>query len=417
VHVAVIAVIASASAAHAEPRAEPRFDASGFFGVDWFGRRTQLGNSWAPEQVPGTSTVFGGRVGWLAMPDLPAHLQLAVEAELGFAPAHTGDEADAGRMSYFAPVIEWRGQAVLRLARWRAIVPHLVLGAGGDSVLSSSPFMAKDTDPIAYWGPGVSATVTGRWQLRLDLRHGIMPARDGGAMSTIELQLGLATSFGAPAARSSTVESAPVAAGDSPAPASSAPAASASPDRLDACVTQPGGNPLADYGCPAADPDGDGIAGDADRCPDQPEDIDGWEDADGCPDPDNDGDGIDDAHDACPDAAETINGWQDEDGCPDEPPVEVTAALATTIRFEPGHAKVTEATAAALLAVREVLDRHPHLRLAIIGHPERAGDDELARRRAEALKWYLVDQGIAEDRFTTSVGPPGSLAITLELAH
>jgi OOP family OmpA-OmpF porin len=407
VHVAVT-VIAAIALSSIIARAEPRFGASGFFGVDWFGRRTQLGNSWAPEQVPGTSMVFGGRLGWLAMPELPADLQLAIEAELGFAPAHTGGAAAEGRMAYFAPVLEWRGQAVLRLARWRAIVPHLVVGPGGESIVSSSPFISGDTDPIVYWGPGVSAALTGRWQLRLDLRHGLMPARGGGAMSTATLQLGLATAFGAPAVRPRPVEPAPVAAASAP---------PASPDRLDACLAQPGDNRLADYGCPAPDPDGDGITGDADRCPDQAEDFDGFQDDDGCPDPDNDGDGIDDARDSCPDAAETINGWQDEDGCPDEPPVEVTAAFATTIRFEPGHARVTDATAAALLAVREVLDRHPHLRVSIIGRPERAGDDELARRRAEAIKWYLVDQGIAEDRFVTSLGPSGGPAIVLELAR
>src|SRR5262249_20311502 len=40
------------------------------------------------------------------------------------------------------------------------------------------------------------------------------------------------------------------------------------------------------------DADGDGIPDDVDRCPNDPEDKDGWEDEDGCPDPDNDGDGI-----------------------------------------------------------------------------------------------------------------------------
>ena len=39
----------------------------------------------------------------------------------------------------------------------------------------------------------------------------------------------------------------------------------------------------------------DGIADADDRCPDQPEDGDGFEDDDGCPDPDNDGDGFADA--------------------------------------------------------------------------------------------------------------------------
>src|SRR5690606_38395990 len=67
-------------------------------------------------------------------------------------------------------------------------------------------------------------------------------------------------------------------------------------------------------GCPDPDTDGDGILDAADRCPNEPEDKDGFEDADGCPDPDNDGDGILDAADRCPGAAEDNDGWQDDDG-------------------------------------------------------------------------------------------------------
>ncbi len=65
------------------------------------------------------------------------------------------------------------------------------------------------------------------------------------------------------------------------------------------------------------DRDGDGIPDDADRCPDEKEDKDGFEDEDGCPDLDNDGDGIPDLIDQCPDLAEDKNGFEDEDGCPD----------------------------------------------------------------------------------------------------
>jgi hypothetical protein len=55
-----------------------------------------------------------------------------------------------------------------------------------------------------------------------------------------------------------------------------------------------------------ADRDGDGVADEADACPDEP----GTEAADGCPDRDNDG--IPDAEDACPDEA----GLPEGDGCP-----------------------------------------------------------------------------------------------------
>lgn len=65
------------------------------------------------------------------------------------------------------------------------------------------------------------------------------------------------------------------------------------------------------------DSDKDGVKDDEDACPNDPEDFDGFEDADGCPDLDNDGDGIPDANDACPDLAEDFDGFEDDDGCPD----------------------------------------------------------------------------------------------------
>ncbi|HEY4221437.1 MAG TPA: OmpA family protein [Myxococcota bacterium] len=65
------------------------------------------------------------------------------------------------------------------------------------------------------------------------------------------------------------------------------------------------------------DRDGDGIDDDKDKCPDDPEDKDGWQDEDGCPDPDNDGDGIPDKADKCPNEAEDVDGYKDDDGCPD----------------------------------------------------------------------------------------------------
>ncbi|MBA2543520.1 MAG: OmpA family protein [Deltaproteobacteria bacterium] len=65
------------------------------------------------------------------------------------------------------------------------------------------------------------------------------------------------------------------------------------------------------------DRDGDGLKDDVDKCPDDPEDFDGFEDEDGCPEPDNDRDGILDDDDKCRDIPEDKDGFQDEDGCPE----------------------------------------------------------------------------------------------------
>jgi len=70
-------------------------------------------------------------------------------------------------------------------------------------------------------------------------------------------------------------------------------------------------------GCPDSDNDKDGILDMQDKCLNDAEDKDGFEDWDGCPDTDNDRDGILDVNDKCPDEAEDTDGFKDEDGCPD----------------------------------------------------------------------------------------------------
>ena len=67
------------------------------------------------------------------------------------------------------------------------------------------------------------------------------------------------------------------------------------------------------------DRDGDGIKDDVDKCPDEKEDFDGFEDEDGCPEPDNDHDGIPDIRDKCPNVKEDFDGDEDTDGCPEPP--------------------------------------------------------------------------------------------------
>jgi outer membrane protein OmpA-like peptidoglycan-associated protein len=70
-------------------------------------------------------------------------------------------------------------------------------------------------------------------------------------------------------------------------------------------------------GCPDLDNDHDAIPDSLDKCPNLPEDLDGFEDEDGCPDYDNDNDGIPDSLDRCIDSPEDHDGYNDKDGCPD----------------------------------------------------------------------------------------------------
>jgi len=67
----------------------------------------------------------------------------------------------------------------------------------------------------------------------------------------------------------------------------------------------------------SGDGDGDGVSDREDLCPEDAEDLDGFEDLDGCAEPDDDQDGRVDAEDRCRQEAETFNGFDDEDGCPE----------------------------------------------------------------------------------------------------
>jgi len=185
------------------------------------------------------------------------------------------------------------------------------------------------------------------------------------------------------------------------------------------------------------DPDHDGILGSADKCPDQPEDKDGFQDEDGCPDPDNDGDGILDADDKCPlqaenkngvddedgcpeedtdgdgffgtkdkcpDQPETKNGFQDTDGCPDEvpPTLKKFTGVIEGINFRTGKAEILKGSYAILDRAVAVLKEFADVKLEISGHTDDKGKDDynkdLSQRRAEAVKNYLVGKGITADR-------------------
>jgi OOP family OmpA-OmpF porin len=160
-----------------------------------------------------------------------------------------------------------------------------------------------------------------------------------------------------------------------------------------------------------ADPDGDGIAGASDRCPNVAEDRDGFQDEDGCPDPDNDGDGVLDATDKCPTEPETKNGFQDEDGCPDEIPAKLKqfTGIIQGINFKLNDATLQPTSNAALDKAVAVLKEFGDLKLEIQGHTDdqalKAGgkfadNQALSQARADSVKAYFVSKGIDEARLT-----------------
>ncbi|MBU1241062.1 OmpA family protein [Myxococcota bacterium] len=170
-------------------------------------------------------------------------------------------------------------------------------------------------------------------------------------------------------------------------------------------------------GCPDPDNDGDGIPDAKDKCPgtdkdkannfkDTKEDKDGFEDDDGCPDPDNDKDGIPDVKDKCPNEPETKNGYKDEDGCPDELKlIKVTVKkieLKQKIFFAYNRAKIKPKSFALLNEIAALLKARQTMTLRIEGHTDNRGgrsyNKRLSRKRARAVRKYLIAKGIDPSR-------------------
>ena len=182
-------------------------------------------------------------------------------------------------------------------------------------------------------------------------------------------------------------------------------------DPVDRCVEQPEtrNNFQDEDGCPDdPDPDRDGVLGADDRCPNEPEDRDSHDDADGCPDPDNDGDGIADTLDRCPGERETPNGFEDGDGCPDEAPptaqvVDNRITINQVVMFERNSGRLRPVSSAILNEVARVMREHPEIaRIRVEGHADDTGSEArnaaLALKRAKSVAKYLQRAGIARSR-------------------
>jgi outer membrane protein OmpA-like peptidoglycan-associated protein len=159
-------------------------------------------------------------------------------------------------------------------------------------------------------------------------------------------------------------------------------------------------------GCPDLDNDGDGIADSIDECPDEAEDRDGFQDNDGCPDLDNDGDGILDKDDKCPNDAETMNGFEDDDGCPDKGASLVMVMpdridLFEPIRFRGESARLGDASEGVLKQVAATLRAQSDirkLRIAVHVHPGGKSDQRRSEERAQVIKEFLVKLGVEPER-------------------
>jgi len=165
-------------------------------------------------------------------------------------------------------------------------------------------------------------------------------------------------------------------------------------DEEDKCPNTPG---LAKYqGCPIPDSDNDGINDEEDKCPNQA----GTAKYQGCPAPDRDNDGINDDEDKCPDIAGTAA----NNGCPDIPADvnKLFSTSASSVMFSTNSGKVSTTSNAGLNQIVKSLKEHPELKVKIEGHADNAekNGQEMSEARAAAVKTYLINKGISEDRIT-----------------
>lgn len=165
-------------------------------------------------------------------------------------------------------------------------------------------------------------------------------------------------------------------------------------DYLDGCPVVAG--PLENNGCPWPDTDADGLLDKDDACPT----IAGPVQNNGCPYIDTDGDTVLDKDDDCP----TVPGDPANKGCPVivQEEQEIIDAAFENLEFQTAKAIILPESFESLDALADLMIRKPGWRLIIAGHTDSQGDDQtnliLSKKRAEAVRDYLVQRGIDPSR-------------------
>ena len=153
------------------------------------------------------------------------------------------------------------------------------------------------------------------------------------------------------------------------------------------------------------DSDHDGIPDKDDKCRNEPEDEDGFQDEDGCPDPDNDEDGIPDTQDECPE----LRGDRAHDGCPARTYVKIAGGnvyIFGKVQFAVGSSRIDRRSEPLLDQISQAMIANPDVgAIRIEGHTDNVGDprfnQKLSEDRAGAVREALIKRGVDGDRLTT----------------
>jgi OOP family OmpA-OmpF porin len=146
---------------------------------------------------------------------------------------------------------------------------------------------------------------------------------------------------------------------------------------------------------PPDDPDGDGVIGEKDLCPDQK----GTPENDGCPEADTDRDGIIDRIDDCP----NLPGRRAYNGCPRVYAKENKIKILEEVHFATDQDIILPESFSVLEEVSQIIRSHPEWELIEIeGHCDSRASDaynlDLSQRRANSVQKFLLSRGIEPSR-------------------